>query len=389
MKVEEVVRSLISRHPDKFPHREACLNYLLVQSPQKTGFFWNPETGEIDSSNDPWHSQQLNPPEDLEWRCIPFEERMREERKKKYKEWETEIKVQSSNSKNTSDWFLEKKNSWQHKICPFDKMGEDSLAINFPLKNFSGSWQEAIYELFSLLYYKEPDFYHLYQKRLHKYNQHQNLLRLKEELSSYQETGHITSWLMMMSTLEKLDHEWFQRYGLEYFEGNPDRYGKCVQHDKFLEEFYKEKRILPTFDSMVEFMEKRWEKHPCSKVTKGLESINESTQKFRETLWEPWLQNYYQKSPDRGHSSKFRGVTLLIWGCAGRIILTFKYPEITKEYDEHVTLIGTDSKKEIQLGILGINTTAKKAKEMIDLATSIPEVVRMYLGSDTNVRIGF
>lgn len=45
---------------------------------------------------------------------------------------------------------------------------------------------------------------------------------------------------------------------------------------------------------------------------------------FENLHWLPRIQKYYNDSTDRGHSAKGDGFKALLWGCAGRVLLTLQ-----------------------------------------------------------------
>lgn len=417
MKVEEFVRSLISNFPDQFPYREACLNHALIET--GTGFHWNTESGELDSEILP---ESENPPVDLDQRCKPFEERMKEEKK---------VFLKSIRGQND---FWSQLQKWEEEKCPLGIITEFSPILNFP-QNLSHEWSDTINELFMFLYKSQKEAYEKYKKRAHKHYLEYVENHLKEELEFYEKTGVITTWLQMQALMEKHDHKWFARYGKEYFEGDPRRYGRSKDHFKFLESFLKEKRESPTYATMVEFMKEKWNKNPCSEVCRDLKRINGAISDFGQQVWAEWLQEYYSSevtelppspSPtglDRerlkklaedgdkearkvlsrmdsrdnlghgGYEAVFDGVQMIIWGCAGRVLITLRFLENTEKFDEQVTLIGLEREPESSfpdpgLNLQGISASAERAIAIIEKMVEHSQELRSEILPNSSVSCG-
>lgn len=54
------------------------------------------------------------------------------------------------------------------------------------------------------------------------------------------------------------------------------------------------------------------------------EEIQQRVRDFDRAVWREWMQKYYKRSVHRGHNSQVGGVTLLIWGSAGRVMATIE-----------------------------------------------------------------
>lgn len=54
------------------------------------------------------------------------------------------------------------------------------------------------------------------------------------------------------------------------------------------------------------------------------EAIAQRVHDFDLTVWRAWMRKYYKKAVRRGHTAEVGGVTLLIWGAAGRVMTTIE-----------------------------------------------------------------
>ena len=54
------------------------------------------------------------------------------------------------------------------------------------------------------------------------------------------------------------------------------------------------------------------------------EEIAQRVHDFDRAVWRAWMQKYYKKAARRGHTAEVGGVTLLIWGSAGRVMATIE-----------------------------------------------------------------
>lgn len=358
MKAKELFQALISKDPNQFPHLEACLNYVLARP--GAGFHWNQETGEVDPDNPEKFLQNLpEGPEDLEDRLQDYYARSRK-----------------------AGALLEK--------FPIDEVTSSSLALTFPRK-MAYDWSEAMMNLWTFVCSTQEEAYETYRSLSHKAYLENTAEQLEEELAEYQKSGIISSWLMMEVTLKKSNFEWFDRYGEEFFEGDPNRYRKSTLQESLLSSFREEYDYEPTYPSMREFSRRKWLENPCSKVQEDLDKVTQATKDFEEKVWNPWLQDYYHKSSMRGHSSEVGGVKMLVGGSAGRVLVTFRDPQIPwnppnkrgLEYDRYLTIIGSDSQP--GMGLQGLHMPAQKAISLIQETIANSDLVRTSIQVDKEV----
>jgi hypothetical protein len=97
--------------------------------------------------------------------------------------------------------------------------------------------------------------------------------------------------------------------------------------------------------------------------------LDEAIEEFAEKVWGAWLKTYYREQEFRGLEANSGNVNLLVWGCAGRVMLSLR----RRDYEDealHVTLIGADGKGDGErLGLQGINFHCEKAIQLVQDAT--------------------
>lgn len=97
----------------------------------------------------------------------------------------------------------------------------------------------------------------------------------------------------------------------------------------------------------------------------------------RHWIGEGCLQGYYRRSSSRGHSAETGTLKALLWGSAGRVLLTLKdtlpagHPE-GKFGGAWITLIFDESADHCRGGVQGYCATAEEALGLLDAAEYLP-----------------
>ncbi len=124
--------------------------------------------------------------------------------------------------------------------------------------------------------------------------------------------------------------------------------------------------------SVVSFME-RHEK-ALLEVARASKEIQEAERVFENSVWLPRLQKYYQNSDSRGHSGNGDGFRALLWGSAGRVLLTLQdlhgvdHPD-SKFGGAHITLIFDETANYARGGIQSLCATKEEALKLVKAAT--------------------
>lgn len=118
------------------------------------------------------------------------------------------------------------------------------------------------------------------------------------------------------------------------------------------------------------------------------DEITAAGRRFEEAVWMPRLKAYYAAS-NRGHSGETGHLKALLWGCAGRVLLTLQDRfhqghESSKYGGAWVTLIFDETSDEPRGGVQGYCATKGEALDLLrDATTDFPELkpdngVRMF-----------
>ncbi len=118
------------------------------------------------------------------------------------------------------------------------------------------------------------------------------------------------------------------------------------------------------------------------KIAGEYETVQAAVKSFERNVWFAWLKTYWNDATSRGHKSTIAGLDVLLWGCAGRAVMTLQDP-VTKD---SVTVITDDSSDAACMGIQGIATTAANASCLLYLACSNSSELRKNFKTDDNVR---
>lgn len=85
------------------------------------------------------------------------------------------------------------------------------------------------------------------------------------------------------------------------------------------------------------------------------------SRKWQLFVWSDWLQDYYRKSDARGHAATVGGIEILVWGCAGRVVMT-----INGKHNEDLSVIFDETSKKPRAGQQGIHATKDQAVSLLN-----------------------
>lgn len=131
-----------------------------------------------------------------------------------------------------------------------------------------------------------------------------NICNLVEYMDDYKKNGIITTKIMMEGSLAKY-----------YFEE-----GDLVRLRAEFREFYMQNKI------------------PLLKVADDVTEISKLVNKFEEKHWLPYLKKYWNDASKRGHIADSKNCTIMMWGSAGRVLITAEQPgsDITMIFSDYV-----------------------------------------------------
>lgn len=109
------------------------------------------------------------------------------------------------------------------------------------------------------------------------------------------------------------------------------------------------------------------------KVAADYEEVQAAGRELELAWWLPVLQPYYNSTNKRGHCAKGKGFKALLWGCAGRVLLTLEdqYPKNdpkSKFGGASITLIFDEDGKEARGGIQSLAATKAEALALLKAA---------------------
>ena len=114
------------------------------------------------------------------------------------------------------------------------------------------------------------------------------------------------------------------------------------------------------------------------KVFDDMEEVKTHMKAFETKHWLPWIQKYYNESDDRGHKCSLKECDVLLWGCAGRVLITVKdkYPKgnpKSKFGGAWISMIFDETSKEARGGIQGLCATKEEAIALLEAAMEMPK----------------
>lgn len=107
------------------------------------------------------------------------------------------------------------------------------------------------------------------------------------------------------------------------------------------------------------------------KIAKDVEEISKLLETFENKHWLPYLKKYWKDSEARGHIAESKNNTIMMWGCAGRVLVTAEQPNssITMIFSDYVATeedIKSYGDMTQRGGIQGIQATKEKAVEIMN-----------------------
>jgi hypothetical protein len=96
-------------------------------------------------------------------------------------------------------------------------------------------------------------------------------------------------------------------------------------------------------------------------IAEGSEKIHTVIREFENKHWLPYLKKYWNNTDQRGHEAKVGKIKLMLWGCAGRVLIT------AERGTDDITMIFTDEKSQVTAngGQQGIHGSQQAAMEVL------------------------
>jgi hypothetical protein len=112
-----------------------------------------------------------------------------------------------------------------------------------------------------------------------------------------------------------------------------------------------------------------------------IDRVDEAVATFDKHVFNKWVQKYYNDAETRGSQFTFKGITMRMWGSAGRLLVTLE-----GERNQSVTVIGLDTGK-TKIGIQGIEATPGYAAYMLKSVALHSNVFKKGMAADSSVTI--
>lgn len=109
------------------------------------------------------------------------------------------------------------------------------------------------------------------------------------------------------------------------------------------------------------------------KVFSDMEEVTVVMKEFEKNQWFGWVQDYYNSTDIRGHSYKGDDFKVLLWGCAGRVLITLQGDPNSKYKGANITMIFDEDSKDPRGGIQGIYATKEQALDLIRAGMRMPK----------------
>ena len=117
------------------------------------------------------------------------------------------------------------------------------------------------------------------------------------------------------------------------------------------------------------------------KIHAAGEDIYTAVKVFEQSVWFHWLKGYWNKTQARGHKASIDGLTLLVWGCAGRVMMTLRDPATKAS----VTVITDAFSNEPCMTAQGIEATREDALRLLAEARAHRGALRIAMKPDAAV----
>lgn len=115
-------------------------------------------------------------------------------------------------------------------------------------------------------------------------------------------------------------------------------------------------------------------------IAAGNKEITNAIHAFENKHWLPYLKKYWNDATKRGHETKIGNIKVMMWGSAGRVLIT------AERGKEDITMIFSDEQSQTTAngGQQGIHGSQKSALEIIHTLTNTDNIK---FEVNTNVRM--
>lgn len=105
------------------------------------------------------------------------------------------------------------------------------------------------------------------------------------------------------------------------------------------------------------------------KIANDMDEVCSVMKAFENEVWLPRLKRYYSEADDRGHEGDGGNYKAMLWGCAGRVLLTLEDKEPDGPFGgAWITFIFDETSEEARGGVQGLCATKSEALSLIAAA---------------------
>jgi len=191
-----------------------------------------------------------------------------------------------------------------------------------------------------------------------------------EMLAHYQKTGKVTTRMLTEATLAWCPFDWMVHFAPEWYRAGLQH--KYRRPENFFEDLVAYEATVPKGEKpnavgLIQFSWERWESHPWKPIWEDMQTLNALCAEFEAKVWSVWLQRYYQEAEKRGHSCTLDNLSMLVWGCAGRVMVTLQPHTQEEEGVEcYLTFIVAErGSGSATMGVRGVYGTLEQARGLV------------------------
>lgn len=102
-------------------------------------------------------------------------------------------------------------------------------------------------------------------------------------------------------------------------------------------------------------------------VANAVEDAKKLIHEFEDKHWIPYIRKYWKDTTSRGHITEIGDIKVMMWGCAGRVMITAENKEgsVTMIFSDEVQSADSIEWGRTRGGIQGFSTTADNALQML------------------------
>lgn len=184
-----------------------------------------------------------------------------------------------------------------------------------------------------------------------------------ERLAEYRHTRRLSMKTMLDASFWKNDYSYLHGWGNEPAPAWMQESDRADQRARIAERLRTEEKYEGLYREIID----------------AEEILRKGVKAWEQAVWFGGLQKYYRKSKDRGHAARAGDLKMLVWGCAGRVMVTLHRD------DDSVTVLCDESSTEPRSGLHGIDATRDAGVAILFEAAAHAKQLLKTLKSDNKV----